>query len=71
MSQLTKSRSLSDVLSLSESPTMSLLSYCVKVDIIDIIDDIDIRDALFNGVMPFRPFRPFGPLIVATLLLLQ
>ena len=30
-----------DVLSLSGSPTLSSLSYCVKIDIIDIIDAID------------------------------
>ena len=45
----------STVLSLSESPTLSLLSYCVKIDIIDTIDAIDIIDALFNGAMPFGP----------------
>ncbi len=43
----------STVLSLSKCPTLSLLSYCVKIDIIDTIDAIDIIDALFNGAMPF------------------
>ena len=42
----------STVLSLSKCPTLSLLSYCVKIDT---IDAIDIIDALFNGAMPFRP----------------
>ena len=48
----------STVLSLYKCPTLSLLSYCVKIDIIDTIDAIDIIDALFNGAMPFRPFLP-------------
>ena len=60
----------STVLSLSKCPTLSLLSYCVKIDIIDTIDAIDIIDALFNGAMPFRPLlwhlvmpsRAFSPL---------
>ena len=43
----------STVLSLSKCPTLSLLSYCVKIDI---IDAIGIIDALFNGAMPFSPF---------------
>ena len=43
----------STVLSLSKCPTLSLLSYCVKIDI---IDAIGIIDALINGAMPFSPF---------------
>ena len=60
----------STVLSLSKCPTLSLLSYCVKIDIIDTIDAIDIIDTLINGAMPFSPlhwclampFKPFSPL---------
>ena len=59
----------STVLSLSKCPTLSLLSYCVKIDT---IDAIDIIDALFNGAMPFEyllwrlamPSRPFALLIL-------
>ena len=69
------------VLSLSKCPTLSLLSYCVKIDIIDTIDAIDIIDAFkvkclmgrcllalcFGFGDTFRSIRPLNPLIVATL----